>query len=387
MTSSDVANGYNILTSQRASSKSARSHAFPSKGLNDSARWTATPTLLEWSRKEAAMASSQMKWPSAPGEMGTSRQVAWAGQRPGTAAQQALMGDPQTRELALLVDQLHFCRVGTPLTPAPVGSSTHRGLAPLTHGPPRMPAPQTRPSRNETKAMISTASTARAKTAQPSPRMAPLSPRSYLPRGWVHTGEWVVGEQYFADFRKPEEKPVEEKPKTEEVLKRETLIKAFNEIDDDGNGYLEPHELKMVFERAGFNVTDEQITMAMKVLDENGDGHIDIDEFQKLSEMITQSAVDAAKPVKARGRSKSLAANADAGGMLGGMMGDVLLQGMMATVMNADFVKSREENMKHSPTKKSPSRRYAHMRPHPSPRPTPPSLPPTPQRKVSLCLP
>ena len=88
------------------------------------------------------------------------------------------------------------------------------------------------------------------------------------------------------------------------VLKKDDLDKAFNEIDEDGNGTLEPHELKKVFEKAGYKVTEAQIEMAMKCLDENDDGVIDKQEFQKLSKIITEGAVDAAvKPQRAKARS------------------------------------------------------------------------------------
>ena len=60
---------------------------------------------------------------------------------------------------------------------------------------------------------------------------------------------------------------------------------------------------------------------------------IELDEFFKLSEMITEARVDAAKPQRARARNRSII-----DGVLGGAMGDFLLKGMMATVMNPDFV-------------------------------------------------
>jgi len=142
----------------------------------------------------------------------------------------------------------------------------------------------------------------------------------------------------FREFcRPPDEEVKEEVVEVEKdplVLKNEELEKAFHEIDEDGNGTLEPHELKQVFQRAGFRVTDVQIELAMQCLDENEDGVIDLQEFQKLSKMITEAAVDAAKPQKTRARSKSMP---DDNSMLNSMMGDFLLKGMMATVMNPDF--------------------------------------------------
>lgn len=128
-----------------------------------------------------------------------------------------------------------------------------------THVPPRAPSPRSRPNLSPRKV--------------PSPRLAPitLSP----PKGWIHhDNTWVKGQEFFircfppeVEVVKPRTPVIVELPKDPLVLRKEELTKAFNEIDDDGNGYLEPHELKEVFVRAGYKVTDEQIETAMKALD------------------------------------------------------------------------------------------------------------------------
>jgi len=223
------------------------------------------------------------------------------------------------RELLALCQQLQNARQGRAQQP----------LAPLRERaiPERSP--------RETRALI-------ARPKMNSPRLAPSprlpSPRSSLKTRWVHFDEWMHGEDYLSRFRPPDVvKPV--KPAPRRNLQREDLERAFKEIDDDGNGYLEPEELKLVFEKAGMAVTDKQIEMAMSVLDENGDGHIDMDEFNKLREIITSQAFAAAKDGGA-GRGGG-GADLGALGALG-EMGETLLQGMMSTVMNEDFVKKRE---------------------------------------------
>ena len=159
------------------------------------------------------------------------------------------------------------------------------------------------------------------------------------PKVWVHHDLIWMSSQAFLDFCRPpsvEEVKVEPLAVLDEprVLKKDDLDKAFNEIDEDGNGTLEPHELKKVFEKAGYKVTEAQIEMAMKCLDENDDGVIDKQEFQKLSKIITEGAVDAAvKPQRAKARSKTSSSD----DVLSSLMGDYLLQGMMATVMNPDY--------------------------------------------------
>jgi len=68
----------------------------------------------------------------------------------------------------------------------------------------------------------------------------------------------------------------------------------------------------------------------------NDDGVIDLEEFQKLSEMITEEAIQSAgKPKRSRVRAKS---TGFLDGLFGGAMGEFLLEGMMATVMNPDYV-------------------------------------------------
>ena len=61
------------------------------------------------------------------------------------------------------------------------------------------------------------------------------------------------------------------------------LEEIFSAVDADGNGYLEPNELKAAFEKAGLPADDAQIKAAIKSLDTNNDGKIDREEFKVLA--------------------------------------------------------------------------------------------------------
>merc|ERR1719473_2678521 len=61
------------------------------------------------------------------------------------------------------------------------------------------------------------------------------------------------------------------------------LETVFKTVDADGNGYLEPAELKVAFERAGLPASDEQIKQSIKALDTNNDGKIDMEEFKAIA--------------------------------------------------------------------------------------------------------
>ena len=61
------------------------------------------------------------------------------------------------------------------------------------------------------------------------------------------------------------------------------LEAVFKAVDADGNGYLEPAELKIAFEKAGLPASDEQIKQSIKALDTNNDGKIDLEEFKAIA--------------------------------------------------------------------------------------------------------
>lgn len=57
---------------------------------------------------------------------------------------------------------------------------------------------------------------------------------------------------------------------------------AFAMFDIDGGGTIETHELKQVLTELGDQPTDEEIEEMILLVDENGDGEIDFDEFVNL---------------------------------------------------------------------------------------------------------
>ena len=55
----------------------------------------------------------------------------------------------------------------------------------------------------------------------------------------------------------------------------------FNKYDISGNGKLEKLEFKQLCRALGYNLTDSELDLDMKLLDLSGDGHISFSEFQK----------------------------------------------------------------------------------------------------------
>ena len=56
---------------------------------------------------------------------------------------------------------------------------------------------------------------------------------------------------------------------------------AFNKFDKDGSGSIDKDELADLSKELGAELTEDQLTNALKDLDLNGDGVIDIDEFSR----------------------------------------------------------------------------------------------------------
>ena len=53
-------------------------------------------------------------------------------------------------------------------------------------------------------------------------------------------------------------------------------------FDKDGNGKISKEELKLVMKNLGENLTDEEINEMIREADDDGDGHVDFDEFVKM---------------------------------------------------------------------------------------------------------
>eukprot|EP00486_Rosalina_sp_Unknown_P001511 CAMPEP_0201574364 /NCGR_PEP_ID=MMETSP0190_2-20130828/18802_1 /ASSEMBLY_ACC=CAM_ASM_000263 /TAXON_ID=37353 /ORGANISM="Rosalina sp." /LENGTH=160 /DNA_ID=CAMNT_0048002503 /DNA_START=155 /DNA_END=637 /DNA_ORIENTATION=- len=60
------------------------------------------------------------------------------------------------------------------------------------------------------------------------------------------------------------------------------LKDAFNWMDEDGNGTVEPEEVAAILKKLGFDLSKEEITDIMCSLDENGDGVMDFGEFKDM---------------------------------------------------------------------------------------------------------
>ena len=68
--------------------------------------------------------------------------------------------------------------------------------------------------------------------------------------------------------------------KTEwEREKEEFLQEVWTLFDDDGSGSIEHSELEAVFNNLGVKVTSEQLQGYIHIMDMDGDGSIDYDEF------------------------------------------------------------------------------------------------------------
>eukprot|EP01083_Nonionella_stella_P068755 182773_1 len=60
------------------------------------------------------------------------------------------------------------------------------------------------------------------------------------------------------------------------------MKECFQVFDADGNGYITPEELCELMKSVGENITQEDIKLMIGEADQNDDGLIDFEEFQKM---------------------------------------------------------------------------------------------------------
>ena len=68
---------------------------------------------------------------------------------------------------------------------------------------------------------------------------------------------------------------------------------AFDEVDADGNGYLDKDELKDVMKNVATDIvvdlpSEEEVADVLKELDENDDGQISVEEFEVLIRQVLE---------------------------------------------------------------------------------------------------
>merc|ERR1712166_1545879 len=61
--------------------------------------------------------------------------------------------------------------------------------------------------------------------------------------------------------------------------KRDHIQELFNEVDQDGSGYLDRDELALLAGRAGRHLSQRQLDDAMIAMDGDGSGQVDLAEF------------------------------------------------------------------------------------------------------------
>ena len=87
--------------------------------------------------------------------------------------------------------------------------------------------------------------------------------------------------------------------------KREIYKAAFKKFDADDSNSIDTAELGSLLKELGWNVSDADVTEALTVLDKDGNGDIDLDEFLNWSEYAWQKFV-LRSPTKSAANSRRL---------------------------------------------------------------------------------
>ena len=72
----------------------------------------------------------------------------------------------------------------------------------------------------------------------------------------------------------------------------EEIRKTFSFLDLDKNGYIGPNELRHVLINMGEMVTDEEIDVMISILDKNGDGQVNYQQFEAMAKSNTVEVMD-----------------------------------------------------------------------------------------------
>ncbi|KAK8542981.1 hypothetical protein V6N12_015556 [Hibiscus sabdariffa] len=70
--------------------------------------------------------------------------------------------------------------------------------------------------------------------------------------------------------------------KMKETEAEDDLREAFRVFDKDQDGYISPHELRLVMINIGEKVTDEELEQMIREADLDGDGQVNYDEFFRM---------------------------------------------------------------------------------------------------------
>jgi actin-related protein len=114
--------------------------------------------------------------------------------------------------------------------------------------------------------------------ASPAPALAPPD----LPQ--------VLGADTATAMRKRARKKSKDLEEQLEKLMDGALEEAFKQFDTDGSGTLDADELIAAYKAAGMPVNELTLATTMKLLDNNGDGVIDFDEFKQIAVKLKKSA-------------------------------------------------------------------------------------------------
>lgn len=64
----------------------------------------------------------------------------------------------------------------------------------------------------------------------------------------------------------------------------------FNKFDTDKSGFIDDSEFAKLAFSLGYALSDEEVTLAVKVLDTDGTGHISLQEFKKWCTLMRKAS-------------------------------------------------------------------------------------------------